>query len=176
MSVNSLSNVRTAVAKEKGRILWCRSHFPFFFWLFAFMRLIPSIRLILITQASSVPGVTSPHQVVYTLSLDRESLCQCLQWPLVSIWLCDTTDNNAPHSSLLLNFPHSRAFYRMAAALRGAFVDEKGVRWDTNDADFEGFLHKKSKWVRGELLQLVTTEAIAAHAHLIYININSTCV
>mmetsp|Transcript_15611 Transcript_15611/g.26021 ORF Transcript_15611/g.26021 Transcript_15611/m.26021 type:complete len:154 (-) Transcript_15611:235-696(-) len=36
----------------------------------------------------------------------------------------------------------------MAAALRGAFVDEKGVRWDTNDADFEGFLYKKSRWVR----------------------------
>ena len=36
------------------------------------------------------------------------------------------------------------------AALRGAYVDGKGVRWDTNDADFEGFLSKKSKWVRGE--------------------------
>ena len=39
----------------------------------------------------------------------------------------------------------------MAAALRGAFCDDKGVRWDTNDADFEGFLHKKSRWVKGKI-------------------------
>ena len=28
--------------------------------------------------------------------------------------------------------------------IRGAYVDEKGVRWDTNDADFEGYLSKQS--------------------------------
>ena len=28
---------------------------------------------------------------------------------------------------------------------RGAFVDKKGVRWDTNESDFEGWLTKKSK-------------------------------
>jgi hypothetical protein len=33
--------------------------------------------------------------------------------------------------------------------IRGAFVDSKGVRWDTNDADFEGILSKQSRWVRG---------------------------
>ena len=32
---------------------------------------------------------------------------------------------------------------------RGAFVDPKGVRWDTNDADYEGYLCKQSRWVRG---------------------------
>mmetsp|Transcript_16320 Transcript_16320/g.24590 ORF Transcript_16320/g.24590 Transcript_16320/m.24590 type:complete len:139 (-) Transcript_16320:149-565(-) len=31
---------------------------------------------------------------------------------------------------------------------RGAFVDPKGVRWDTNDADYEGYLCKQSRWVR----------------------------
>lgn len=30
---------------------------------------------------------------------------------------------------------------------RGAFVDNKGIRWDTNNADFEGYLTKKSKWM-----------------------------
>ena len=33
------------------------------------------------------------------------------------------------------------------ATSRGAFVDNKGVRWDTNDADFEGMLAKKSRWM-----------------------------
>jgi hypothetical protein len=33
---------------------------------------------------------------------------------------------------------------------RGAYVDAKGVRWDTNDADFEGYLNKQSRWVRGD--------------------------
>lgn len=33
---------------------------------------------------------------------------------------------------------------------RGAFVDPKGVRWDTNDADFEGWMSKKSVWLKGE--------------------------
>lgn len=32
--------------------------------------------------------------------------------------------------------------------MRGAYVDAKGVRWDTNDADFEGYLSKQSKWVK----------------------------
>jgi hypothetical protein len=36
------------------------------------------------------------------------------------------------------------------AGLRGAYVDSKGVRWDTNDADFEGYLYKQSRWVRGK--------------------------
>jgi hypothetical protein len=31
--------------------------------------------------------------------------------------------------------------------LRGAYIDNKGVRWDTNDADYEGWLNKKSKWM-----------------------------
>eukprot|EP01038_Epipyxis_sp_PR26KG_P006509 gene6509-8947_t len=30
---------------------------------------------------------------------------------------------------------------------REAFVDERGVRWDTNEADYEGYLMKKSKWM-----------------------------
>lgn len=33
---------------------------------------------------------------------------------------------------------------------RGAFVDEKGVRWDPNNANFEGYLSKKSKWMGGK--------------------------
>ena len=34
--------------------------------------------------------------------------------------------------------------------LRGAYLDSKGVRWDTNNADFEGELMKQSRWVKGE--------------------------
>ena len=34
---------------------------------------------------------------------------------------------------------------------RGAFVDNKGIRWDTNNADFEGYLTKKSKWMGGNV-------------------------
>lgn len=30
---------------------------------------------------------------------------------------------------------------------RGAFVDSKGIRWDTSNADHEGWLTKKSKWL-----------------------------
>mmetsp|Transcript_24085 Transcript_24085/g.21908 ORF Transcript_24085/g.21908 Transcript_24085/m.21908 type:complete len:159 (+) Transcript_24085:74-550(+) len=30
---------------------------------------------------------------------------------------------------------------------RGAFVDSSGVRWDPNDADYEGWLSKKSRWI-----------------------------
>eukprot|EP01040_Poterioochromonas_malhamensis_P002297 gene2297-2442_t len=30
---------------------------------------------------------------------------------------------------------------------RGAFVDSKGVRWDSNEAEYEGYLTKKSRWV-----------------------------
>lgn len=30
---------------------------------------------------------------------------------------------------------------------RGAYVDEKGVRWDPNNADFEGTIMKQSKWI-----------------------------
>jgi hypothetical protein len=30
---------------------------------------------------------------------------------------------------------------------RGAYVDEKGVRWDPNNGDFEGFTLKQSKWI-----------------------------
>lgn len=32
---------------------------------------------------------------------------------------------------------------------RALYVDNKGVRWDTNDADFEGYLYKQSRWVKG---------------------------
>lgn len=32
---------------------------------------------------------------------------------------------------------------------RGAYVDSKGVRWDPNDADYEGILYKQSKWMKG---------------------------
>ena len=31
--------------------------------------------------------------------------------------------------------------------MRPAFVDEKGVKWDTNAADLEGVMSKKSKWL-----------------------------
>jgi hypothetical protein len=34
-----------------------------------------------------------------------------------------------------------------SSSLRGAYVDNKGVRWDTNDADFEGWMSKQSKWI-----------------------------
>lgn len=56
------------------------------------------------------------------------------------------------------------------STLRGAYIDENGVRWvrnilnrlinvmvlrmfiqDTNDADFEGNLLKKSKWMGGNI-------------------------
>ena len=30
---------------------------------------------------------------------------------------------------------------------RPAYLDEKGVRWDTNEADMEGVMSKKSKWL-----------------------------
>lgn len=40
----------------------------------------------------------------------------------------------------------------MNSSQRGAFVDNKGVRWDTNDSDFEGFLGKQSRWVRGTII------------------------
>jgi hypothetical protein len=30
---------------------------------------------------------------------------------------------------------------------RGGFVDSKGVRWDPNNSDYEGFLSKKSRWM-----------------------------
>ena len=36
--------------------------------------------------------------------------------------------------------------------LRGAYVDAKGIRWDTNDADVEGYLFKQSRWVKGMLV------------------------
>lgn len=41
-----------------------------------------------------------------------------------------------------------------AINVRGAYIDEKGVRWDTNDADFEGYLTKKSKWMGGKCVNL----------------------
>ena len=31
--------------------------------------------------------------------------------------------------------------------VRGAFVDKNNVRWDPNDADKEGWLGKKSRWL-----------------------------
>ncbi|KAJ1429319.1 hypothetical protein B484DRAFT_449461 [Ochromonadaceae sp. CCMP2298] len=31
--------------------------------------------------------------------------------------------------------------------MRGAYVDPNGVRWDTNNADYEGVMLKKSKWM-----------------------------
>lgn len=30
---------------------------------------------------------------------------------------------------------------------RGAFLDEKGIRWDPNDADYESVVMKQSKWI-----------------------------
>ena len=30
---------------------------------------------------------------------------------------------------------------------RPAYLDEKGIRWDTNEADLEGVMSKKSKWL-----------------------------
>ena len=30
---------------------------------------------------------------------------------------------------------------------RGAFTDERGVRWDANNGDYEGYLYKKSQWL-----------------------------
>mmetsp|Transcript_18620 Transcript_18620/g.31217 ORF Transcript_18620/g.31217 Transcript_18620/m.31217 type:complete len:164 (+) Transcript_18620:413-904(+) len=30
---------------------------------------------------------------------------------------------------------------------RGAFVDSRGIRWDPNNADYEGFMSKKSRWM-----------------------------
>jgi hypothetical protein len=35
----------------------------------------------------------------------------------------------------------------MSLLPRGAYIDEKGVRWDTNHADLEGYLYKRSKWI-----------------------------
>lgn len=32
---------------------------------------------------------------------------------------------------------------------RGAYTDSKGIRWDPNDADYEGILYKQSRWMRG---------------------------
>lgn len=31
--------------------------------------------------------------------------------------------------------------------VRGAYIDTKGVTWDTNATDIEGFLSKRSKWL-----------------------------
>mmetsp|Transcript_10173 Transcript_10173/g.10643 ORF Transcript_10173/g.10643 Transcript_10173/m.10643 type:complete len:145 (+) Transcript_10173:26-460(+) len=31
---------------------------------------------------------------------------------------------------------------------RGAYTDSKGIRWDPNDADYEGILYKQSRWMR----------------------------
>ena len=31
--------------------------------------------------------------------------------------------------------------------MRGAFVDSRGCRWDTNQGDFEGWLSKRSRWI-----------------------------
>jgi hypothetical protein len=42
---------------------------------------------------------------------------------------------------------------------RGAFIDPKGVRWDTNDADYEGYLSKQSRWVKG------ISNEIISHIH-----------
>lgn len=36
----------------------------------------------------------------------------------------------------------------LSPPVRGAYVDSKGVRWDTNEADFEGYLTKQSKWMK----------------------------
>ena len=30
---------------------------------------------------------------------------------------------------------------------RGAFVDERGIRWDPNIGEIEGWLYKRSKWI-----------------------------
>lgn len=35
---------------------------------------------------------------------------------------------------------------------RGAYIDTKGVRWDPNDADFEGYLYKQSRWMKGNFI------------------------
>lgn len=31
--------------------------------------------------------------------------------------------------------------------LRGAFVDTRGIYWDSNNADYEGYLLKRSRWM-----------------------------
>ena len=33
--------------------------------------------------------------------------------------------------------------------VRGVFIDEDGVRWDSNNSDLEGWLWKQSRWVKG---------------------------
>jgi hypothetical protein len=40
---------------------------------------------------------------------------------------------------------------------RGAFVDTRGVRWDPNDADYEGILYKQSRWMKGQEFLLFLT-------------------
>lgn len=61
-------------------------------------------------------------------------------------------------------------------ALRGAFVDPKGVRWDTNEADYEGWLSKKSKWMgewRRRYFILKGSKLffskVLAHSNIVYI-------
>ena len=44
---------------------------------------------------------------------------------------------------------------RRTAPLRGAYIDSKGVRCDTNNPDFEGELIKQSRWVKGLLLSVL---------------------
>lgn len=40
-----------------------------------------------------------------------------------------------------------RGSYRPTQGTRGAFVDSRGVRWDTNHPDYVGYLTKKSRWM-----------------------------
>lgn len=57
---------------------------------------------------------------------------------------------DTPHLFFLINFfSYTLASLGLMSGGRGAFVDPKGVRWDTNDADFEGWLSKKSMWLKG---------------------------
>ena len=69
---------------------------------------------------------------------------------------------------------------------RGAFVDNKGIRWvmhrdvqhygaciflfrifvqDTNNADFEGYLTKKSKWMGGNVSSCIATPTLWLAQH-----------
>ena len=54
--------------------------------------------------------------------------------------------------------------------IRGAYIDQKGVRWDTNNADFEGYLMKQSYWVKGSILRIIVYIVLKLFK-LFYINI-----
>jgi hypothetical protein len=61
----------------------------------------------------------------------------------------------------------------MTGVVRGAYTDEKGIRWDTNGSDFEGELTKRSEWLgawrkrymilKGSKLFFATSPTAAPH-------------